>query len=78
VAKLEKPSVKPPAKKLSVKAAAKASESTREREDAIRHLAYLKWLNATGGQTLGEDPEGTRFWLEAEQEYDAENNSPAS
>lgn len=37
-------------------------------ESQIRDLAYLKWLSETGGQTLPEDPQGVRFWIEAEKE----------
>lgn len=44
-------------------------------EDRIRHLAYLKWLEATGGQTVPGDPEGLQFWLEAEKELDADGTA---
>ncbi len=48
-----------------------SQESTESREDRVRILAYLKWLDSTGGKTLDDDPEGVRFWLQAESEVES-------
>ena len=40
--------------------------------DKIRQRAYLNWLAATGGNIIPEDPEGLRFWLQAEEEIATE------
>lgn len=41
-------------------------------EDAIREIAYFRWLTATGGSTVSEE-ETQRFWLEAEEEVSKSN-----
>jgi hypothetical protein len=46
----------------------------KPREERIRDLAYHKWLAETGGQVVPEDPEGVKFWVEAEKEVDREGS----
>jgi hypothetical protein len=41
--------------------------TTERNEDAIREIAYFRWLTATGGSPVSEE-ESRRFWIEAEQE----------
>lgn len=36
-------------------------------EDAVREIAYFRWLTSTGGSPVTEE-ESLRFWLEAEKE----------
>lgn len=54
-----------PAKKMSIK----MSITSQERENCIRDLAFLNWLNTTGGAVVGDD-QTRNFWLNAEAQFD--------
>ncbi len=56
-----------PKKKLSLK----VGTGCPSREDSIRQLAYLNWLNLTGGQVVS-DEQTRQFWLDAEREIDSQ------
>lgn len=49
------------------KCCSSSSSSCSPSEDAIREIAYFRWLEATGGSPVSEE-ESQKFWVEAEKE----------
>jgi hypothetical protein len=47
-------------------------ENKANNDDAIREIAYFRWLTVTGGLPVSEE-ETQRFWLEAEEEISKSN-----